>query len=129
MPEERKLVTILFADVTGSTALGEALDPEDVRTLMTRYFEGARRVVAEHGGTVEKFIGDAVMAVFGLVQAHGDDAERALAAALALRDVVAVDAVLAGRFVLRMGVHTGEVIASDDRSRADFLVTGDTVNV
>jgi class 3 adenylate cyclase len=129
MAEERKLVTILFADVTGSTALGEALDPEDVRTLMSRYFEHARRVVAEHGGTVEKFIGDAVMAIFGLAQAHGDDAERALAAALALRDAVAGDAVLDGRFVLRMGVHTGEVIATDDRSRGDYLVTGDAVNV
>src|SRR5262252_101314 len=117
MPEERKLVTILFADVTGSTALGEVLDPEDIRALMTRYFAQARRVVAEHGGTVEKFIGDAVMAVFGLAQAHGDDAERALAAALALRAVVTEDAVLGGRFVLRMGVHTGEVIATDDRAR------------
>jgi len=107
MAEERKLVTILFADVTGSTALGESLDPEDVRALMTRYFEHARRVVSEHGGIVEKFIGDAVMAVFGLAQAHGDDAERALAAAQALREEVAGDAVLDGRFVLRMGVHTG----------------------
>ena len=129
MAEERKLVTILFADVTGSTALGEVLDPEDVRTLMTRYFAHAQRIVSDHGGTVEKFIGDAVMAVFGLAQAHGDDAERALAAALALRDVVAGDTLLAGRFALRMGVHTGEVIATDDRSRGDFLVTGDTVNV
>jgi class 3 adenylate cyclase len=129
MAEERKLVTILFADVTGSTALGEALDPEDVRALMTRYFEHARRVATEHGGTVEKFIGDAVMAVFGLAQAHGDDAERALAAARALRDVVADDAVLDGRFVLRMGVHTGEVIATNEQSRGDFLVTGDAVNV
>src|SRR5215472_5423271 len=129
MAEERKLVTILFADVTGSTALGEALDAEDVRTLMTRYYDHARRVVAEHGGTVEKFIGDAVMAVFGLTQAHGDDAERALASALALRDVVADDALLDGRFVLRMGVHTGQVIATDDRARGDFLVTGDAVNV
>src|SRR5499433_1790376 len=129
MAEERKLVTILFADVTGSTALGESLDPEDVRALMTRYFEHARRVVSEHGGTVEKFIGDAVMAVFGLAQAHGDDAERALAAALALRDLVAGDAVLDGRFVLRMGVHTGQVIATDDHGRGDFLVTGDAVNV
>jgi class 3 adenylate cyclase len=78
MPEERKLVTILFADVTGSTALGEAIDPEDVRALMGRYYQHARRVIADHGGTLEKFIGDAVMAVFGLPQAHGNDAERAL---------------------------------------------------
>jgi class 3 adenylate cyclase len=76
MPEERKLVTILFADVTGSTALGEALDPEDVRALMARYYQHARRVIADHGGTLAKFIGDAVMAVFGLPQAHGNDAAR-----------------------------------------------------
>src|SRR5579871_2829739 len=130
MPEERKLVTVLFSDVVGSTSLGDSLDPEDVRALMGRYFEHARRTVAAYGGTVEKFIGDAVMAVFGLAQAHGDDAERALAAALALREAVAGDALLAGRFVLRMGVHTGEVIAAADRSsRGDFLVTGDAVNV
>ena len=84
MPEERKLVTILFADVTGSTALGESLDPEDVRALMSLYYEHAREIISSHGGTIEKFIGDAVMAVFGLIQAHGDDAERALAAAMVI---------------------------------------------
>ena len=80
MPEERKLVTILFADVTGSTELGESLDPEDVRALMGRYYTHAQRVISQYGGTLEKFIGDAVMAVFGLPRAHGNDAERALAA-------------------------------------------------
>src|SRR5215472_19262265 len=105
MAEERKLVSILFADVTGSTALGESLDPEDMRALMGRYYEHARRVVGEYGGTLEKFIGDAVMAVFGLPQAHGNDAERALAAALALRQAVADDALLAGHLALRMGVN------------------------
>ena len=90
MPEERKLVTILFADVTGSIALGETLDPEDVRALMGRYYAHARRILTEHGGTLEKFIGDAVMAVFGLPQAHGDDAERALAAALALQEAASL---------------------------------------
>src|SRR5258708_25970841 len=109
MPEERKLVTILFADVTGSTALGEALDPEDVRALMGRYYQHARRVIAEHGGTLEKFIGDAVMAVFGLPQAHGNDGERALAAALALRAAVAADPLLGEQLLLHMGVNTGEV--------------------
>src|SRR5579859_6097630 len=89
MPEERKLVSILFADVTGSTALGETLDAEDVRALMRRYYEHAQRIIPSYGGTLEKFIGDAVMSVFGLSQAHDDDAERALAAALALRDAVA----------------------------------------
>jgi class 3 adenylate cyclase len=88
MPEERKLVTILFADVTDSTALGDALDPEDVRALMGRYYEHARQIMPAHGGTLEKFIGDAVMAVFGLPQAHGNDPERALASALALRAAV-----------------------------------------
>ncbi len=129
MPEERKLVTILFADVAGSTALGDALDPEDVRALMSRYFAHARRVVAAHGGTIEKFIGDAVMAVFGLAQAHGDDPERALAAALALREALAGDAVLGPDFKLRMGVNTGEVVATGDPSGGDFLITGDAVNV
>ena len=88
MTEERRLVTILFADVAGSTALGEELDPEDLRALLTRYYAIAREVIADYGGTVEKFIGDAVMAVFGLPVAHGDDAERAIGAALDLRDKV-----------------------------------------
>ncbi len=129
MSEERKLVTILFADVTGSTALGEELDPEDLRALMGRYYEHARRIVAEHGGTLEKFIGDAVMAIFGLPHAHSNDAERALASALALRDTVAGDPLLNQRLVLRLGANTGSVVASSDLSRGDFLVTGDAVNV
>src|SRR5215470_9486114 len=129
MPEERKLVTILFADVTESTALGETLDPEDVRALMGRYYAHARRVISEHGGTLEKFIGDAVVAVFGLPHAHGNDAERALAASLALREAVATDAVLGEGLVLRIGISTGEVIATSDPQGSDFLVTGDAVNV
>lgn len=129
MPEERKLVSILFADVTGSTALGDTLDPEDVRALMGRYYTHARRILPIYGGTLEKFIGDAVMAVFGLPQAHGDDAERALAAALALREAVASDEVLKSSFALRIGVNTGEVIAANDPANGDFLVTGDAVNV
>src|SRR5215469_1283921 len=128
MPEERKLVTILFADVTGSTSLGESLDPEDLRALMGRYYEHARAIVGSYGGTVEKFIGDAVMAVFGLPVAHDDDAERALAAALALREVISQDPLLGDSFQLRMGVNTGEVMATTDTSRSDFLVTGDSVN-
>jgi class 3 adenylate cyclase len=109
MPEERKLVTILFADASGSTALGENLDPEDVRALIGRYYEHVRRIVAEHGGTLEKFIGDAAMAVFGLPYAHGNDPERALAASLALRAAVASDPLVAGRFSLHTGINTGEV--------------------
>src|SRR5215470_14809387 len=129
MPEERKLVTILFADVTESTALGETLDPEDVRALMGRYYAHAQRVIQEHGGALEKFIGDAVMAVFGLPRAHGNDAERALASALALREIIANDALLGGRLLLRMGINTGEVVATSDPSGEDFLVTGDAVNI
>src|SRR6266436_3228245 len=129
MAEERKLVTILFADVIGSTALGDALDPEDMRALMGRYFLHAQEIVRAHGGTLEKFIGDAVMAVFGLPQAHGNDAERALAAALALRVAIEEDALLAGRLILRMGVNTGEVVATNDSASGDFLITGDAVNV
>ena len=130
MAEERKLVTILFADVTGSTALGESLDPEDVRALMGRYYAHAQRVIPDHGGTLEKFIGDAVMAVFGLPRVHGNDAERALAAALALREAVTTDTLLTGRLLLRIGINTGEVVATSDPSiSGDFLVTGDAVNV
>jgi class 3 adenylate cyclase len=129
MPEERKLVTILFADVTESTALGESVDPEDLRALMGRYYEHARRVVGDYGGTLEKFIGDAVMAVFGMPLAHGNDAERTLAAALALREAVAADRVLGGRLLLRVGVNTGDVVATTEATRGDFLITGDAVNV
>ena len=129
MSEERRIVTVLFADVTGSTAMGEEMDPEEVRFLLGRYYEIAKTVVAEHGGTLEKFIGDAVMAVFGLPTAHGDDAERAVAAALALRDGVRGDQRLGSRLAVRFGVGTGEVVAARDPSAGDFLVTGDAVNV
>jgi len=129
MPEERRVVTVLFADVMGSTALGEELDPEDVRALLARYYATAKDVVAQHGGTVEKFIGDAVMAVFGLAQAHGDDPQRALSAALELRDRVRSDPKLGERFPIRIGVNTGEVVAAREHDAGDFLVTGDAVNV
>ena len=128
MPEERRVVTVLFADVTGSTAMGESSDPEDVRLVLGRYYAIARAVVAEHGGTLEKFIGDAVMAVFGIPQAHGDDAERALAAALELRERVAKDPTTSA-LALRIGVNTGEVVAARDTDAGDFLVTGDAVNI
>ena len=137
MAEERRLVTVLFADAVGSTALGEALDPEDMRALMSRYFAIARDVVKSHDGTVEKFIGDAVMAVFGLPRAHDDDAARALDAALELRDRVRADAVLGERLPIRLGVNTGEVVAGpavgglsgDVPGTPDTLITGDAVNV
>src|SRR5262249_38631789 len=77
MREQRKTVTVLFCDVTGSTELGETTDPEVLRALLARYFERMKAIVEAHGGTVEKFIGDAVMAVFGIPAAHEDDALRA----------------------------------------------------
>jgi class 3 adenylate cyclase len=83
--EQRKVVTVLFADVTGSTQLGEQLDPESLRHVLARYFEMASTAVERHGGTVEKFIGDAVMAVFGVPKVHEDDALRAVRAAADLR--------------------------------------------
>ena len=130
MTEERRLVTILFADVRGSTALGESLDPEDLRALLSRYYGIAREVVADYGGTIEKFIGDAVMAVFGLPVAHGDDAERALGAAMDLRDRVRDDPRLGERLPIRLGVASGEVVARRDAAEdQDFLITGDAVNV
>src|SRR5829696_9801644 len=86
--EQRKTVTVLFCDVTGSTALGESTDPEAVRAMLARYFERMKAIVEAHGGTVEKFIGDAVMAVFGVPAAHEDDALRACRAAVEMRDVL-----------------------------------------
>jgi class 3 adenylate cyclase len=129
MSEERRLVTILFADVRGSTAAAEALDPEDLRALLSRYYAIAREVVADYGGTLEKFIGDAVMVVFGLPVAHGDDAERAIGAALDLRDRVRDDPRLGERLPIGIGIASGEVVARRDvQQNEDFLITGDAVN-
>jgi class 3 adenylate cyclase/tetratricopeptide (TPR) repeat protein len=133
--EERKVVTILFADVTGSTPLGERLDPERTRTIMARFFEAMTAVIARHGGTVEKFIGDEVMAVFGLPAAHEDDPERAVRAALTMHDELAhlndtLPAHDAPGLQIRVGINTGEVVANPRAvEKGDFLVTGDAVNV
>ena len=124
--EVRKTVTVLFCDVTGSTSLGEQLDPETLRRTMSRYFEEIRRVVERHGGTVEKFIGDAAMAVFGIPRAHEDDALRAMRAAGEIRDrMTALGAELGIALSFRTGVNTGEVVAGE----GETLVTGDAVNV
>ncbi len=116
----RKVVTVLFCDLAGYTTTGDQLDPEALRSLQARYFEDARTALERHGGTVEKFIGDAVMAVFGIPVLHEDDALRALRAAVELRD-----AVTALGFEARIGVNTGEVVAG----AGDALVTGDAINV
>src|ERR1700704_5773765 len=129
MAEERRVVTILFADVAGSTAMGDALDPEDVRALLRRYYDVARETVTEHGGILEKFIGDAVVAVFGFPHTHDDDPQRALATALTLRDRVRADPALGDRLPIRLGINTGEVVASRESATGDFPLTGDAVNV
>ncbi len=118
--EQRKTVTVLFCDLTGSTALGETLDPERLRTLLARYFERMKAIVERHGGTVEKFIGDAVMAVFGVPLLHEDDGLRAVRAAIEMRDALP-ELGLQGR----IGVMTGEVVTGT----AERLATGDAVNV
>jgi class 3 adenylate cyclase/predicted ATPase len=124
--EQRKTVTVLFCDVTGSTALGERLDPETVRRVMRRYFDEMRIVIERHGGTVEKFIGDAVMAVFGVPRVHEDDALRAVRAAVEIRGrLPAVAQDLGIELVFRTGVNTGPVVVGDDQT----LATGDAVNV
>ena len=127
----RKTVTLVFCDVSGSTALGEALDPETVRGVMSRYFDTARTVLERHGGTVEKFVGDAVMAAFGIPFVHEDDALRAVRAALELRGALTVlNAELERDFgvqiAVRTGVNTGEVVAGDPALRQDFA-TGEAV--
>ncbi|HVR88340.1 MAG TPA: adenylate/guanylate cyclase domain-containing protein [Candidatus Limnocylindria bacterium] len=131
--EVRKTVTIVFADVTGSTSLGERLDPESTREVMNRYFQGMRGVLERHGGTIEKFIGDAVVAVFGVPTLHDDDALRAVRAASEMRAVLgqlsdALERESGVRIEARIGVNTGEVVAGDPGSGQTF-VTGDCVNV
>src|SRR5437867_2158205 len=126
--EERRLVTVLFADVAASTELAGRLDPESLRALLARFYDHARDVVTAHGGTLEKYIGDAVMAVFGIPQAHDDDAERATRAALALRDAVAADMTLRAQVAIRVGVNTGEVVGALGAA-GDFIVTGEPVNL
>jgi len=128
MTEERKLVTVLFADIVGSTRLGQELDAEVVRESLARTFDAARIVLEAHGGTVEKFIGDAVMAVFGVPTAHDDDADRAVRAAFALRERIAALATDGIPFEVRIGVNTGEAVAGTGGG-TQFLVTGPAVNL
>jgi class 3 adenylate cyclase/tetratricopeptide (TPR) repeat protein len=117
---QRKTVTVLFCDVTGSTKLGESVDPEALRALLARYFERMKAIVERHEGTVEKFIGDAVMAVFGVPAAHEDDAMRAVRAAAEMRDALPELDLQA-----RIGLNTGIVVTGTD----ERLATGDAVNV
>jgi class 3 adenylate cyclase len=118
--EQRKTVTVLFCDIVGSTALGEKTDPEALRALLARYFERMKELVERHGGTVEKFIGDAVMAVFGVPVVHEDDALRACRAAIEMRKAFP-ELGIAGR----IGITTGEVVTGTE----ERLATGDALNV
>jgi predicted ATPase/class 3 adenylate cyclase len=131
--EVRKTVTVVFIDLASSTSLGVRLDPEALRRVMSRYFETVAEALERHGGTVEKFIGDAVMAVFGIPAVHEDDALRAVRAVAEVR--VALDELNRElgrergiRLEVRTGVNTGEVVAGDPAT-GRTLVTGDAVNV
>jgi len=131
--EERKIVTALFCDVVGSTERAEQLDPEDVRRVLAPYYRRARNELTRFGGTVEKFIGDAVCGLFGAPRAHGDDPERAVRAALAVRDAIAElnDTEPGLDLHVRLGVATGEaLVALDARAtEGEGMAWGDVVNV
>src|SRR5690242_6997144 len=122
LTEERKIVTVLFVDLVGFTARSEQLDPEDVRAIQAPYFAQVRGAIESFGGTVEKFISDAVMAVFGAPVAHGDDPERAVRAALATLAGVDLD--------VRIAVNTGEALVSvaANPAQGESIVSGDVVN-
>ncbi|MDQ3964329.1 MAG: AAA family ATPase [Actinomycetota bacterium] len=130
--ESRKVITVLFADMVDSTGLGERLDPETMRNVMTLYFEVIRATIERHGGTVEKFIGDAVMAVFGIPMVHEDDALRAVKAAVDIQRGISdlsdeLEARLGGPLQIRIGLNTGEVIAGSSLDDATGVV-GDPIN-
>ncbi|HEY7619310.1 MAG TPA: adenylate/guanylate cyclase domain-containing protein, partial [Solirubrobacteraceae bacterium] len=131
--ERRKVVTVVFADVVGSTALGERVDPETLRWAMRRWFDRMREVIERHGGTIENYIGDAVMAVFGIPVAHEDDALRAVRAADQMRSEV--DSLREElrrergiELAVRIGVNTGEAVTGAGAGAGTFTA-GDTVNV
>src|SRR3954465_3037109 len=131
-PEGRKTVTIVFSDLKGSTAMGEKLDSEAVREVMSRYFDEMRAALERHGGTVEKYIGDAIMAVFGLPRVHEDDALRAVSATAGMKQALEtlndeLDRRWGVRLVNRTGVNTGEVVAGDPTT-GQRLISGDAVN-
>src|SRR5438876_5695327 len=122
-PEERRVVTIMFADITGSTPLADRLEPEDMRAILTGYFNLMAEQIRRHDGTIEKYIGDAVMAVFGAPTAHEDDPDRAIRAALDMQAALArfnqrrqSQDPEAARLQMRIGINTGEVAARTARS-------------
>jgi class 3 adenylate cyclase len=124
--EERKVVTVLFADLVGFTARSERMDPEDVQRLLQPYHAQLRAVLERHGGTVAKFVGDAVMAIFGAPVAHEDDPERAVRAALAIREELAAG----GDLEVHIGITTGEALITLDAriDKGEHTASGDSVN-
>lgn len=133
--EERKVVTIMFADLSGSTPMAERLDPEQMRSVMARFFEAMAQVIGRYEGTVERFIGDEVKAVFGVPAAHEDDPERAVRAALAMQERLndlngELPASLGRALQMHIGINTGEVVVSRQVAGKDeFTVTGDAVHL
>ncbi|MEZ0111178.1 class 3 adenylate cyclase/tetratricopeptide (TPR) repeat protein [Catenulispora sp. EB89] len=132
--EERRPVTVLFCDLVGSTALSGRLDPETLRSVILRYFAAVRAPIEARGGTVEKFIGDAVMAVFGIPGLHEDDALRAVAAALEIPDVLhrlneELHSALGVRLAVRIGIGTGEAVVGTDSDERQVLISGEVANV
>lgn len=137
-PEERRVVTIMFADITSYTPLADRLEPEDIRAILTGYFNLMAEQIRRHGGTVEKYIGDAIMAVFGSPIAHEDDPDRAIRAALDMQKALKhfnerrlAQDTQAIQLQMRIGINTGEVAVPNNaqHQRRDFLITGDAVNV
>jgi predicted ATPase/class 3 adenylate cyclase len=134
VPEEtRKIVTVLFSDIESSTLLGQTLDPESFRRVMTRYFQEMKLVIERHGGHVEKFIGDAVLAVFGVPRLHEDDAFRTVRAAVEMQGALRslneeLERTWGVTIAIRTGINTGEVVAGDP-SRGESFVLGDSVNL
>src|SRR5262249_21895747 len=127
--EERKLVSILFIDLVGFTAAADGADPEDVRDALQLYHAEAKRRIEEHGGTPEAFIGDAVMAVFGAPASHGDDAERAVRAALSVLDGIGeINAAHGLDLAARAAVNTGEAVVAVGSQHGEALAIGDVVN-
>ncbi|HLM94173.1 MAG TPA: adenylate/guanylate cyclase domain-containing protein, partial [Gaiellaceae bacterium] len=129
--QERRIVTVLFSDLAGSTALGEQLDPEDVRRVQAELFELLNAEVVRFGGTTEKFVGDAVLAVFGIPSAHEDDPERAVRAALAAHErfdgfAERIQSRFGLRVGLRTGINTGDVVSGrETAARGELMVSGD----
>ena len=135
LSENRRLVTVLFADLIGSTTLGERLDPEDLRGVLSSYFGTLSREIQRYGGTIDKYIGDAVMAVFGAPVAHEDDAERAISAAIGIQAAVSalndeLERRYGSRLAVRIGLNSGEVVAGMLAGSAGgaYTIVGDTVN-